>query len=229
MADWLRQSVFEAPATPWEVLVPRLVTALVLGAIVTGVYRATRRGTNVAASFPATLVLLTVLIAMVTQVIGDNVARAFSLVGTLSIVRFRTVVRDTKDTAFVIFAVVVGMAVGAGQWPVALCGMGVVSVGAALFRDRPGILAALDRDVIVTVRLGWSERTDAAVGEAIAGFATDVCVISAGTARQGSIMELAFRARLRADAKPTQLIAALNRLEGVQGAELRADGAGEPA
>ena len=50
--------------------------------------------------------LLSILIAMVTQVIGDNIARAFSLVGALSIVRFRTVVRDTQDTAYVIFAVV---------------------------------------------------------------------------------------------------------------------------
>ena len=65
-----------------------------------------------AESFTVTLVLLTILIAMVTQVIGDNVARAFSLVGALSIVRFRTVVRDTQDTAYVIFAVAVGMAVG---------------------------------------------------------------------------------------------------------------------
>ena len=54
-----------------------------------------------AESFTVTLVLLTILIAMVTQVIGDNVARAFSLVGALSIVRFRTVVRDTQDTAYV--------------------------------------------------------------------------------------------------------------------------------
>jgi hypothetical protein len=60
----------------------------------------------VGTSFPITLALLSVLIAMSTQVIGDNVARAFSLVGALSIVRFRTVVRDTKDTAYVIFAVV---------------------------------------------------------------------------------------------------------------------------
>ncbi len=57
--------------------------------------------------------LLAVLIAMVTQVIGDNVALAFSLVGALAIVRFRTVVRDTQDTAFVMLSVVVGMAVGA--------------------------------------------------------------------------------------------------------------------
>jgi len=62
----------------------------------------------------------------VTQVIGDNVARAFSLVGALSIVRFRTVVRDTQDTAYVIFAVVVGMAVGANDLWVSLIGIGVV-------------------------------------------------------------------------------------------------------
>ena len=79
-----------------------------------------------AESFVVTLVLLTILIAMVTQVIGDNVARAFSLVGALSIVRFRTVVRDTQDTAYVIFAVAVGMAVGANHPLVALCGLVVV-------------------------------------------------------------------------------------------------------
>ena len=77
-----------------------------------------------------TLVLLTILIAMVTQVIGDNVARAFSLVGALSIVRFRTVVRDTQDTAYVIFAVAVGMAVGARPPSVALVRSGVVGVAA---------------------------------------------------------------------------------------------------
>jgi hypothetical protein len=60
------------------------------------IYRLTASESEVAPSFTATLVLLSILIAMVTQVIGDNVARAFSLVGALSIVRFRTVVRDTQ-------------------------------------------------------------------------------------------------------------------------------------
>ena len=87
---------------------------MLLGAVVAFVYRRTRVPAHTTPSFTVTLVLLTILIAMVTQVIGDNVARAFSLVGALSIVRFRTVVRDTQDTAYVIFAVAVGMAVGAG-------------------------------------------------------------------------------------------------------------------
>ena len=88
---------------------------MVLGGVVVFVYRRTRASNDTTPSFAVTLVLLTILIAVVTQVIGDNVARAFSLVGALSIVRFRTVVRDTQDTAYVIFAVAVGMAVGAGH------------------------------------------------------------------------------------------------------------------
>ncbi len=67
-------------------------------------FRWSLRGEALPATFPTTLVLLAALIAMVTQVIGDNVARAFSLVGALSVVRFRTVVKDTQDTAFVIMA-----------------------------------------------------------------------------------------------------------------------------
>jgi hypothetical protein len=97
----------------------RLVAAMILGFVVVFVYRKTRSEEDVAKSFTTTLVLLAILIAMVTQVIGDNIARAFSLVGALSIVRFRTVVRDTQDTAYVIFAVVVGMAAGQAirGWP----------------------------------------------------------------------------------------------------------------
>ena len=83
--------------------------------------------------------LLSCLIAMATQIIGDNVARAFSLVGALSVVRFRTVVKDTQDTAFVIFAVVVGMAAGADNLAVGLVGLIVVGVASlALWPAAPG-------------------------------------------------------------------------------------------
>src|SRR6476469_5897480 len=113
----------------------RLVLAMVLGLAIAWVYRRARGLNGEAESFGVTLVLLTILIAMVTQVIGDNVARAFSLVGALSIVRFRTVVRDTQDTAYVIFAVVVGMAVGGSDlWVAAI---GIVVIGFAAYASRP--------------------------------------------------------------------------------------------
>src|SRR5262245_6449895 len=112
----------------------RLVASLVLGGVVALIYRRAR--SEGPSSFTATLVLLSILIAMVTQVIGDNVARAFSLVGALSIVRFRTVVRDTPDPAYVIFSVAVGMAVGASNLWVALAGMAMVAIAAFAMKQR---------------------------------------------------------------------------------------------
>src|SRR5262245_28577995 len=135
MPDFLTSAIAAGPAISWAHVAVRLLLALVLGRVVAQVYEWSRLPNERTPSFPATLVLLAVLIAMVTQVIGDNVARAFSLVGALSIVRFRTVVRDTEDTAFVIFAVIVGMAVGGNNLPVALTGIAVVA--AAAFWMKP--------------------------------------------------------------------------------------------
>src|SRR5690348_5645751 len=136
MPDFLKTSVFSGPNVSVGEVIIRLVLSAVLGGVVAWIYRRTRKGTEISSSFPITLVLLAILIAMVTQVIGDNVARAFSLVGALSIVRFRTVVRDTQDTAYVIFAVVVGMAVGASDLWVALIGIAVVGFAAYLMMAR---------------------------------------------------------------------------------------------
>ena len=80
--------------------------------------------------------LLAILIALVTQVIGNSVARAFSLVGALSLVRFRTEVQDTRDTAFVIFAVVIGMATGGGHLQAAMAGLLVGSIAAVVTRPK---------------------------------------------------------------------------------------------
>src|ERR1041385_1859211 len=138
MPEFLKSPFAGGPnIAPGDVLA-RLLITLVLGSVVALIYRRTRKNAEIASSFPVTLVLLATLIAMVTQVIGDNIARAFSLVGALSIVRFRTVVRDTQDTAYVIFAVVVGMAVGANNLWVSLIGMAVVGLAAFAMMMRPG-------------------------------------------------------------------------------------------
>ena len=89
--------------SPSEILI-NLVTAFVLALVIAFTYRATHRGLSYSQSFVLTLIFVTVITAMVVMVIGNNLARAFALVGAMSIIRFRTVVKDTKDTAFVFFA-----------------------------------------------------------------------------------------------------------------------------
>jgi len=223
MPEWL-QGVESGLPIQWGALATRLFVSLLAGVVVAWLYQATRRASSVTPTFPATLVLLCVLIAVVTQVIGDNVARAFSLVGALSIVRFRTVVQDTKDTAFVIFAVVVGMSVGAGHLGVALGGTAAVAAAAWLYRDRPSPAAlSADRQVFLTVKLGWVDDVEQAVRSALEAHVVDIEPLSLTTLKHGAGLEASFRVRLRPAIRLTQLVADLNRLEGVQGVELRTE------
>ena len=130
----------------------RIASALVMGVVVAGLNRWARRGERVAPTFQTTLVLLAGLIAMSTQIIGDNIARAFSLAGALSVVRFRTVVRDTQDTAFVIMSVVVGMAAGANLMAVAVTGLIVLAI-TAMFLWPPGRTATPAASALLSFRV----------------------------------------------------------------------------
>jgi hypothetical protein len=217
MPEFLRTPFAAAPALdPRDVLI-RLVAAAILGAGVALVYRRTRHHTEVPPTFPVTLVLLSVLIAMVTQVIGDNIAMAFSLVGALSIVRFRTVVRDTEDTAFVIFAVVVGMAVGAQNLVVSIIGFVVASAVAFLIRPRTVDASGAGADsFIIHVRIGIGHNVEALVGSILDAHIAGRQLMSIKTARQGMVVDASFQGQLRSSANVEELVKTLNRLEGVQ-------------
>jgi hypothetical protein len=225
MPEFLISSLSPGPALSWVHVGVRLLAALVLGRVVTLIYNRTRTANERTPSFPVTLVLLSVLIAMVTQVIGDNVARAFSLVGALSIVRFRTVVRDTEDTAFVIFAVVVGMAAGGNNLPVALTGIVVAAIAAFWMRDRAPVSVS-SAPYVLRVRAGLGRNLDALIGPVLEMHTTDRKLTSIGTAKQGLSLEASYHVRLRAAASASELVKEINRIDGVQSVELVM--AGEP-
>jgi hypothetical protein len=218
--DFLRTSLLGNTPVPWWDLVIRLGTAVILGFGVTWLYRVTRPKAHVTNSFAVTLVLLSVLIAMVTQIIGSNVALAFSLVGALSIVRFRTVVRDTEDTAFVIFSVVNGMAVGTQNLAIAL--IGYVIVGATVFLMKPRrVSRTLDEaQYLVTLRVGLGHDVESLVGTVLDAHMKRRHLMSMGTVKQGMSVEVAYSGSISNDRQPESLVKALNRLEGVQGVDL---------
>ncbi len=94
-----------------DVVMAMTVTAL-LCFLLTQVYRHTHRGTSYSQSFMITLFLMGVTTSIVMMIIGSNIARAFSLVGALSIIRFRTAMKDPRDTGYLFAAVIVGMGCG---------------------------------------------------------------------------------------------------------------------
>ena len=200
------------------VVAGRLLLSLALGWVVALVYQRSRPSEDVVHSFSATLVLLTVLIAMVSQVIGDSVARAFSLVGALSIVRFRTAVRDTQDTAYVIFSVVVGMAVGAAVPVVALIGIVVVGLAAALLRRAAGAPAP-SLPYRLEVRIEADREPQALLGDVLGRYVPHRRLLALATAKKGKAFDVSYQVAF-GDADPATAVRALGEVEGVVGVEL---------
>jgi uncharacterized membrane protein YhiD involved in acid resistance len=200
----------------------RVGLAIVLGFIVAGgYYLSVGRRKDDSGTLPTTLVLLTVVIAIVTLVIGDSTARAFGLVGALSIVRFRTVVEDTRDTAFVIFAVVIGMAAGAGFAELALLGIPAVVLAALGMRAFSSNGSEQRPNGSVTVRIAIGTNPSALISETLAKFGDRIRLSETATAKQGASLELTYALRLNSLDAAFPLIAELNRLEGVQNVEWR--------
>jgi hypothetical protein len=108
-----------------EILI-NINVAIVVGIILSVVYRATHKGLSYSQSFAQTLVFVTFIVALVMMVIGGSLARAFALVGAMSIIRFRTVLKDTKDMSYVFAALALGM--GAGTSNYFLVGVGTLSL-----------------------------------------------------------------------------------------------------
>jgi Domain of unknown function (DUF4956) len=221
--DFLKDAFPRGQELPLRVLFERVALALVLGLAVAIVYRLTHRNdaTN-SSGFVATLVLLSILIAVMTLVVGDTLARAFSLVGILSIVRFRAAVDDIRDTAFVIFAVVVGMASGLGNLTVALVGMAAVSVAAfGLFWFQRLVSKTAPDIWVLNLRVGTSAGSETPWESLFAKHCDFVQLQSTATARQGAALDLAYKLCLKPGVTPLQFLNELNRIDGIQNLELK--------
>lgn len=104
-----------------EILI-NIVAAFAIGLLLSVTYRITHKGLSYSQSFSQTVVFVAVIVAIVMMVIGGSLARAFALVGALSIIRFRTVLKDTKDMAFIFGALALGMAAGTSNYFLAAAG-----------------------------------------------------------------------------------------------------------
>ena len=105
-----------------------LIVSLVCGIVISIVYRQTYKGLSYSTTFVNSLIMLTMITSVVIMVIGNNLATAFGLVGAMSIIRFRTAVKDTQDIMFIFFALSIGLASGVGIYEVALLGTLVVGI-----------------------------------------------------------------------------------------------------
>jgi uncharacterized membrane protein YhiD involved in acid resistance len=105
-----------------------LCVSLVCSFAISLVYRFTYRGPGYSNSYVLSIIYLSLIVTLVVMVIGNNLARAFGLVGALSIIRFRTAVKDTIDIVYIFFGLAVGMAAGVGYHKVAFVGTAMIAI-----------------------------------------------------------------------------------------------------
>lgn len=107
---------------PWEQILANIGVSALIGMFIFISYAISHRGTIYSKKFNASLVILTVLTGTVMTVIGNNIALSLGMVGALSIVRFRTAVKDSRDTVYIFWAIITGICCGVGDYTVAAVG-----------------------------------------------------------------------------------------------------------
>ena len=132
MIDWMLRGDYSAVPVNLQLLTLSLLLALLSGQLMAWVYMWTQSGLSYSRSFVNSLVIIPGLVALVMQVLNNNLVTAFGLMAVFAIVRFRNVLRDTLDTAYVLAVIVLGMACGTQRFTTALVG-GLFIAAAFLF------------------------------------------------------------------------------------------------
>lgn len=111
-----------------EEIVLHILVAAILGAVIYLSYYFSHAGGVYSKKFNVSLITLTVLTATVMTVIGNNIALSLGMVGALSIVRFRTAIKDSRDTTYIFWTIIVGICCGVGDYLVATVGSAAVFI-----------------------------------------------------------------------------------------------------
>jgi hypothetical protein len=191
-----------------------LAVAFVLGFGIAALYRRTYRGFSYSSSFVQTLVLITMVTSVVIMVIGNNLARAFGLVGAMSIIRFRTALKDTWDIVFVFFALAMGLAAGSGNLLIGLTGG--VCIGAAiwfLYRIHYGLTQT--QELLLRFWMTPDKGDKPVYTGVFSKHLANYTMLHVRSARLGELLELSFFVRLKKPEHSQALIRDLSALEGI--------------
>ncbi len=210
----------------WQTILINLLLAFALGIVVSWIYRWTHRGVSYSVSFVHTLVLLSSITAFVMMVIGNSIARAFSLVGALSIIRFRTPVKDTRDTAFVFLSLGIGFAAGTGAYVIAV--LGTVAIGLfALIIRHIRIGESGKGEFLLRFRVANSSDGESVYNIVFDRYLKRNTLINMTTIQEGAHLELAFSITFEEPKQQQQFLRELNALPEVDQAMLIAVDEGE--
>ncbi len=199
--------LIEVDYSPTQILLGLLI-AFALGFIWATVYRKTHTGIAYTRGFFLSLILVPPIIAMIMMAIGSNVALSLGLVGSLSVIRFRTAIKDTKDMTFLFMAVAIGLTAGAFVWLVGVIGTAIMVI-IVLVMSRAGHDRAGSADFILIFNSDKEEPFDHLPEEAQSLIAWKQ-LRGATEIDHGNHVEYTYNVRLASKASPESIIGALS-------------------
>ncbi|ADH67244.1 MULTISPECIES: DUF4956 domain-containing protein [Nocardiopsis] len=193
-----------------------LTLAFVTSLVVAWTYRATHRNISYSQSYVHTLIILGMLIALIMLVVGSNIARAFALVGALSVVRFRNAIKETRDVGFIFLVMGVGMACGTRFYTLAVIATVVICAVVLLMHRFNWFALNVQRQVVKVQVPADGDDYGPVIDDVLIRFTDEYELISTETVRGGSLLETAYTARLKKGVKPGDVVQRLREINAGQ-------------
>jgi len=180
-----------------------IIFVMALEMAIVYIYKKTHQGLSYSSSFVFTFVLIGVIGTVVMMVVQHNLARAFGLLGAFSLIRFRTILKETRDIAFLFFALAVGVAVGTNNYAIALISTLMISPAIWFFyRYNIGhARSGLGHILVFNAREGFNLEEGKTI---LKNYASDFELLQART--HGEIMRYVFAVRPKKDIEPTEIL-----------------------
>ena len=200
-------------------IVITIALSFVLSLIIAWVYQKTHKGLSYSQSFVFTLVILSIVVSLVMMIIGHSLARAFALLGAFTIIRFRTAVKDTKDTAFVFLALAMGMAVGTDSYAIAIIGTILISA-IIYFLSKKNYGSFRRYDYILNFYVVATNAEEKPYLKLFKEYLASQSLLNINSRQNGQILELIFDVKFFNDKETDKFIRELSNLQTISNVRL---------
>jgi len=181
----------------WEAILA-LSLSFLLCLLIAYVYRETHRGLSYSVAFVHTMIITGVTVSIIMLIIGSNIARAFALVGALSIIRFRNAVKESRDVAFIFLTMAIGMAAGTGFYLSAVV-FALFMCAIIYFLYRFDIGAMKTREVLLKLHLAAAEDYHEVYNDVFFRYLREQSLLSVETLGADDRTELVYSIQFKRD------------------------------
>jgi len=202
-----------------DMIVFNIIMSFALAMIISWIYQKTHKGLSYSQTFVIGLVILCTLSSVIMMVIGNVLIRAVALLGAFTIIRFRTAIKDPKDVSFILFSLIVGMAIGTGSYDIGIVATIMISL-IVYFLDKINFGSITKHDYVLTFSLN-KEKTHSDVYESVfKKYLKFNDLLNINTKQEGEIMDFTFNIKFLSNIKIDNFIKELSSIDYLTNVDL---------